>query len=84
MLAYDYPLMGLFLTVSFFFLWACWLFAATWLFVDNFRRPDHSRLTKAAWAIVLIIFPLLGVFAYIVLRQRALDTTSPVTDEFAT
>ena len=66
MLAYDYPLLGLFWTMTIFFLWAAWLFAAIWSFIDNFRRHDHGGFAKAAWAIFILLIPLVGVFAYVV------------------
>ena len=72
MLAYDYPLLGLFWTMSIFFLWAAWLFAAIWSFIDNFRRDDHGGFAKAAWAIFIVLIPLLGVFVYIVARPASL------------
>ena len=75
MLAYDYPLLGLFWTMSIFFLWAAWLFAAIWSFIDNFRRHDHGGFAKAAWAIFIILIPLLGVFVYIVVRPAAFNNT---------
>ena len=71
MLAYDYPLLGVFWTMMFFFLWASWLFAAIWAFIDNFRRQDHSGLAKAAWAIFIILVPLLGVFALVLFAYLA-------------
>ena len=70
MLAYDYPLLGVFWTMTIFFMWAAWLFAAIWAFIDNFRRPDHSGVAKAVWAIVIILIPLFGVFVYVVSRPR--------------
>jgi hypothetical protein len=70
MLAYDYPLLGVFWTMTIFFMWAAWLFAAIWAFIDNFRRHDHSGLAKAVWAIVIILVPLFGVFVYVVSRPR--------------
>jgi predicted PurR-regulated permease PerM len=73
MLAYDYPLLGAFWTVSLVFLWAAWLFAAIWAFIDNFRRRDHSGWAKALWAIVIILLPYLGVFVYLVTRPVAVE-----------
>jgi len=70
MLAYDYPILGAFWTMTFFFLWAAWIFAVIWVFIDNFRRHDHSGFAKAVWAIVIIFVPVIGVFAYIVSRPR--------------
>jgi hypothetical protein len=73
MLAYDYPMMGLFWTMTILFFWMAWWFAAIWSFIDNFRRQDHSGWAKAVWAIVIILIPVIGVFAYIVSRPRATD-----------
>ena len=42
MLAYDYPLLGIFWSMMFFFFWAAWIFTVIWCFIDNFRRHDHS------------------------------------------
>jgi Phospholipase_D-nuclease N-terminal len=70
MLAYDYPVLGAFWTMTFFFLWAAWIFAVIWVFIDNFRRRDHSGWAKAVWAIVVIFVPVIGVFAYLVSRPR--------------
>ncbi len=70
MLGYDYPLLGIFWTMTFFFLWAAWIFAVIWVFIDNFRRSDHSAIAKALWAIVIIFVPVLGVFVYLIARPR--------------
>jgi predicted PurR-regulated permease PerM len=72
MLAYDYPLLGLFWTISLFFIWAAWIFTAIWVFIDNFRRHDHSGVAKALWFIAIIFVPVIGVFAYIISRPRDL------------
>jgi hypothetical protein len=68
MLGYDYPLLGAFWTVTFFFLWAAWIFAVIWVFIDNFRRRDHHGLAKALWALAIIFIPVIGVFAYLIAR----------------
>ena len=70
MLSYDYPILGLFWTATIIFLWAMWLFAAIWSFIDNFRRSDHHGLAKALWALFIVIIPWLGVFVYLVARPR--------------
>ena len=82
MLAYDYPLMGLFWTMTIMFLWAMWLFAAIWAFIDNFRRHDHSGWAKALWALFIIVIPWLGVFVYIVARPRFHDPVSLTGDQY--
>ena len=77
MLAYDYPILGVFWTMTFFFLWAAWIFVVIWVFIDNFRRRDHSGWAKALWAILIIFLPFIGVFAYIVARPRTSPSPSP-------
>jgi hypothetical protein len=83
MLGYDYPIMGLFWTMTIFFLWAGWWFAAIWSFIDNFRRSDHSGWAKAGWAFFIIFVPLLGVRFYLVSRPRMPDADPYVADEYS-
>jgi phospholipase D-like protein len=84
MLAYDYPLMAMFWTMTIFFLWASWWFAAIWSFIDNFRRRDHSGWAKAGWALFILLIPLIGVFAYLIARPSAADSDVYVANEYAT
>ena len=74
MLAYDYPLLAMFWTISMFFIWAGWIFAVAWVFIDNFRRRDHSGWAKALWALAILFVPIFGVFAYLVSRPNDLAT----------
>ena len=36
--------------------------------IDVFRRDDLSGSAKAGWAIIMLIIPFLGLFAYALLR----------------
>jgi len=36
--------------------------------IDVFRRRDLSTSGKAAWAIVMLIFPFIGLLVYTMLR----------------
>ena len=65
MLAYDYPLLGLFWTMLMVFLWVAWLFLLFRIFGDIFRS-DMSGISKALWSIFVIILPFLGVFVYLI------------------
>jgi hypothetical protein len=40
------------------------------IFSDLFRRQDMSGLAKLLWVIGLIIFPYLGIFAYLITQSR--------------
>ena len=42
------------------------------VFMDLFRRHDISGLGKSCWVIVLIIFPLLAVLAYLITQGHGM------------
>lgn len=47
-----------------------------WLFItvasDLFRRHDVSGWGKAAWIILLVVFPYIGIFVYLVSQGRGM------------
>jgi uncharacterized membrane protein len=65
-LAYDYPLLGVFWTLVLFSFFALLLLSIAWALFDNFRRRDHSGWAKAGWFVFILFFPILGVFVYLV------------------
>ena len=42
MLAYDFPLLSMFLVLCWWFFLFSVFFGVIWAFIDNFRRRDHS------------------------------------------
>ena len=68
MLAYDFPLLGVFWSLFMFALFTLWIFTVIWCFVDNFRRRDHHGLAKALWFLFIVFVPIIGVVAYIITR----------------
>jgi predicted membrane channel-forming protein YqfA (hemolysin III family) len=48
------------------FIFIVWLWLLVTVLTDLFRRTDVSGLGKAVWVIVLVVFPYIGVFAYLV------------------
>ena len=77
-LAYDYPLLGLFWTMLWFFLWIAWLVALFQIIGDIFNSDDLGGWGKALWLIFVIALPLLGVLIYLIARgggmqRRAID-----------
>ena len=74
MLAYDYPILGAFWTLVIFSLFVLVLFVILWAFVDNFRRKDHSGWAKALWFLLILFFPVAGVFIYLVARPSDVDS----------
>lgn len=77
MLAYDYPLLGAFWTITIFALWFMVVFTVIWAFIDNFRRRDHSGWAKAGWALVIVVLPLLGTLIYLVARPVEVVEVEP-------
>jgi ABC-type multidrug transport system fused ATPase/permease subunit len=67
-LATDYPLLNLFWTMLWFFLFVVWIFAVFSVLVDIFRSHDMGGWAKALWVLLVIIFPLLGVLIYLIAR----------------
>jgi hypothetical protein len=70
MLAYDYPILGLFWTMMIFFLWVAWLILLFRVFADIFRSHDMGGWAKALWSIFVILAPFLGVFIYFIVNGR--------------
>ena len=70
MLAYDYPLLGLFWTMLWVFLWVAWLFILFRVVVDIFRSHDMGGWGKALWVLFVVVVPFLGVFVYLIARGR--------------
>jgi hypothetical protein len=73
MLGYDYPLLGIFWSMLMFMAVVIIIFTVIYAFIDNFRRRDHSGWAKALWALIIIIFPLLGTLVYLIARPASVD-----------
>ena len=54
------------------FIFVLWFWLLITVFGDLFRRRDVSGLGKMLWVIVLIVFPYLGVFIYLVSQGRGM------------
>jgi hypothetical protein len=68
MIASSYPLLDAFWTI----LWLVGFFVWIWLvivvFADIIRSHDMSGWGKALWTLGIIIFPLMGVLLYLIIR----------------
>ena len=72
MVAYDYPLLSVFITMLWFFLWVAWIVLVFRVFGDIFRSDDLGGGAKGLWSIFVILVPFLGVFVYLVARGRSM------------
>jgi hypothetical protein len=64
----SYPLLDVFLTMTFFFLWVLWIYLLIRVIADIFRSHDIGGWAKAGWLAFVIILPFLGVFGYLIAR----------------
>ena len=64
----DYPLLNLFWTMLYFFLWIAWLFLLFRIIFDIFRSRDLGGWGKAGWMILVFILPWLGALIYLIAR----------------
>jgi hypothetical protein len=68
LVAYTYPLLGVFWSMLIFAGIFLMIFFIVWCFIDNFRRHDHHGFAKAGWAIFILFVPILGALVYIIAR----------------
>jgi len=68
MLGYTYPLLNIFWTMLWFFMFFIWIWLLIDVFADIFRSHDMGGFAKALWVIFVIIAPFLGVFIYLIAR----------------
>jgi len=64
----DYPLLNLFWTMLYLFLWIAWLFLLFRIIFDIFRSRDLGGWGKAGWMILVFILPWLGALIYLIAR----------------
>lgn len=72
MFAYDYPLLGVFWTMLWFFLWIAWFMLLFQIIVDIFRSKDLGGIAKALWLIFVLFLPFLGVLIYVIARGHSM------------
>ncbi|MFI6317586.1 SHOCT domain-containing protein [Nonomuraea sp. NPDC050556] len=69
----DYPLLNLFWTMMWFFIWVMWLFLLVRIVMDIFSSDDLSGWGKAGWTILVIVLPYLGVLIYLIARGGSMN-----------
>src|SRR3954469_10238639 len=78
--ASGYPIMGVFMSMLFFFAWILFIWLVITVFMDLFRRDDISGWGKAGWVILCLLVPYIGVFVYVIahgksMAKRTVDRT---------
>ena len=78
----NYPLLQVFLSMLYFFLFVIWIWIAIMVVVDIFRSKDLGGFAKALWFLFVIFLPYLGIFIYLIARggkmheRQAADATA--------
>ena len=73
MLAYVYPILGIFWSMLMFFGLFLMVWLIIWCFIDNFRRHDHHGLAKVGWTLLILFIPVLGALIYIIARPASVS-----------
>lgn len=61
------PLLDLFWSMFWIFMWIAWIWMLVRIFAD-ILRSDSSGLAKAGWSLLILFLPFLGVFVYLVVH----------------
>lgn len=67
------PLLDLFWSMLWFFLFFLWIWLLIRLFADIFRSDDLSGWGKAGWVIFLVVIPWLGALIYLIARGGSMQ-----------
>lgn len=64
----SYPALNVFWTIVEVFLWVLWFWILIMVLIDLFRSSDLSGWGKAFWFLFVLVIPLIGVLAYLIVR----------------
>ena len=67
------PLLNLFWSMLWFFMFIIWIWLLITVFIDIFRSDDLGGFAKAMWVVFVIILPMLGVLVYVIARGKSMQ-----------
>jgi hypothetical protein len=67
------PLLDLFWSMLWFFLFVAWIWILISIFADIFRSDDMGGWAKAFWALFVIVLPWIGVLVYLIARGKSMS-----------
>lgn len=68
----NYPLLNLFFTMLYFFLWIAWIMLVFRIIGDIFRSDDLGGVAKAGWMLLILVIPWLGALIYLIARGTSM------------
>jgi hypothetical protein len=72
MVAANFGVFQVFLSMVWFFLFFVWIMLLFRVFADIFRSGDLGGVAKVLWLVFTILTPYLGVFVYLIVRGRSM------------
>jgi hypothetical protein len=67
------PLLDLFWSMLWFFMFFLWIWLLISLFADIFRSDDLSGWGKAGWVLFMVVLPWLGALIYLIARGKGMQ-----------
>jgi IS5 family transposase len=67
------PLLDLFLTMLWFFLFVAWIWLLISVYADVFRSEDLGGVAKAAWVVFVLVLPYIGILVYLIARGGSMQ-----------
>jgi hypothetical protein len=75
-IAASYPFLNVLWDILIIFAWVLFIWIAIVVFTDIFRRRDISGWVKAAWVVIIVILPWIGVLAYLIFNHDGMADRS--------
>lgn len=73
MFASSYPLLDLFWTMLWIFLFIVWIWLLVAIFSDIFRSHDLGGVAKTLWVIFVFVIPFIGILVYLIARGGSMQ-----------
>jgi hypothetical protein len=69
LIASSYPFLNILWDMLIFFAWVIFIWIAITVLIDVFRRNDMSGWGKAAWTVLIVLLPWVGVLIYLIINH---------------
>jgi hypothetical protein len=70
--ASSYPFLNILWDMLIFFAWVIFIWIAITVLIDIFRRHDLSGWGKAAWTVLIVLLPWIGVLIYLIINHAGM------------
>ena len=71
-IAASYPFLNVLWDILIFFAWVIFIWIAITVLIDVFRRNDLSGWSKAAWTVLIVLLPWVGVLIYLIINNAGM------------